>query len=529
MPAELIIMPARAPINIYMISSWARSTIVPLLIICHHRPIYDLPGGNDGFLDELWYCSPAYSVIPYVPPLWEIFKNDLAAFAFAVIDKALYLVGGLRRSPTRTYALRKCLEWVLEHQEEAGDWAGIFPPMHLGLLAYTLEGYTLEDSRVRRGLEAVERFAWQDQGGKRIQACVSPVWDTALTVIGLCDAQVPSPKLTAAISWLRTQQNLGPQGDWRIYSSQSTPGGFSFEYHNTWYPDTDDTAAVILAFLKQDPTSASSTHVSLAVEWILGMQNRDGGWGAFDTENDKLFMNKIPFSDMDSLCDPSTADVTGRILEAFGLLAHIAKKQYVMPKLLERMQTSSNAAISYLAAQQESNGSWYGRWGVNYVYGTSNVLCGLAHHTHNSSLAQSLIPRGVQWLCNTQNPDGGWGEYLDTYSMPERAGLGVSTASQTAWGLMGVLAAGSDGEGRCLRDEESIEKGARWLIDHQTIVKAADSGDGGDTGTWEEKEYTATGFPNHFYLAYDYYRHYFPIMALGRYVRYLEQRKGSGF
>ena len=321
---------------------------MPLLLICHHRPIYNLPGGNDDFLEELWYCSPAYSIIPYAPLLWKICKSDVVTFAFALADKALYLIGGLRRAPTRTYARRKCLEWILEHQEDAGDWAGIFPPMHLGLLALTLEGYTLEDPRVRRGLEAVERFAWQDQNGKRIPACVSPIWDTALTAIALCDAQVPSscPELISAISWLRTHQLTGPQGDWRIYNPQSAAGGFSFEYHNSWYPDIDDTAAIIIAFLKHDPDSASSTHVSRAVEWILGMQNSDGGWAAFDKGNDKLFMNKIPFSNMDSLCDPSTADVTGRVLETFGLLAHIADKRFVMPNLLKRTRLASAAAIA---------------------------------------------------------------------------------------------------------------------------------------------------------------------------------------
>lgn len=525
MPAELILMPARAPINIYSISSWARCTIIPLLIICHHRPVYDLPGGNADFLDELWYCSPAHSIIPYAPPLWEIWNNDLVTFAFALVDKALYLVGGLRRSPTRTYARRKCMEWILEHQEDTGDWAGIFPPMNLCPLALTLEGYTLNDPPVRRGLEALERFAWQDKDGKRIQPSVSPVWDTALTSIALCDAQVPSsnPKLGLAISWLRAHQLLGPQGDWRIYSPQSTAGGFSFEYHNSWYPDIDDTAAIIIALLKQDPKSASSTHVSRAVEWVLGMRNSDGGWAAFDKGNDKLFMNKIPFSDMDSLCDPSTADITGRILEAFGLLAQIAQKQFVAPKLLERTQAASDGAIAYLAAQQEPNGAWYGRWGVNYIYGTSNVLCGLAYYSHDPRAKRLVIP-ALQWLRSVQKPDGGWGEGVDSYRLPERAGGGISTASQTAWGLMGLIA-GNEGDVR----DNSVEKAVRWLVSHQLRTEAQTSGEDAsagklETGTWEEKQYTGTGFPGHFYLGYDLYRHYFPIMALGRYVRCLEQR-----
>ena len=525
MPAELILMPARAPINIYRISSWARSTIVPLLILCHHRPIYSLPGGRSDFLDELWYCSPAHSILPYAPPLWEIWNNDVVTFAFALVDKALYLLGGLRRAPTRTYARRKCMEWILEHQEDSGDWAGIFPPMPFGLLALTLEGYKVEDSPVRRGLEALERFAWQDEGGKRVQACVSPVWDTALTSIALCDAQVPSsnPELGLAISWLRAHQLTGPQGDWRIYSPQSTAGGFSFEYYNSWYPDIDDTAAIIIAFLKQDPMSASSTHVSRAVEWILGMRNSDGGWAAFDKGNDKLFMNKIPFSDMGSLCDPSTADITGRVLEAFGLLAQIARKQFVAPTLLERTQAASDGAIAFLTTQQEPNGAWYGRWGVNYIYGTSNVLCGLAYHTHDPRVKRLVTP-ALQWLRGVQSLDGGWGEGVDTYWLPERAGQGISTASQTAWGLMGLLA-GNEGDFH----DSSVEKAVRWLVSHQIFTGAKtpreDLGAGKrDTGTWEEKQHTGTGFPGHFYLGYDLYRHYFPTMALARYVRFLEQK-----
>lgn len=525
MPAELILMPSRAPINIYRMSSWARSTIVPLLVLCHHRPIYSLPGKNSDFLDELWCCNAAHSIDPYAPPLWEIWKNDLVTFAFALVDKALYLVGGLRRAPTRTYARRKCMEWILEHQEESGDWAGIFPPMPFGLLALTLEGYKLEDSPVRRGLEALERFAWQDKKGKRVQACVSPVWDTALTSIALCDAQVPAsdPRLVLAMSWVRARQLLGPQGDWRIYCPQATAGGFSFEYYNSWYPDIDDTAAIIIAFLKQNPQSASSTHVSRAVEWILGMRNSDGGWAAFDKGNDKLIMNKIPFSDMDALCDPSTADITGRVLEAFGLLAQIARKQFVAPTLLERTQAASDGAIAYLAAQQEPNGSWYGRWGVNYLYGTSNVLCGLAYYKHDARVKRVVTP-ALQWLRSVQNLDGGWGEGVDTYKLPERAGLGVSTASQTAWGLMGLLA-GNEGDVH----ENSVEKAVRWLVSRQTVIEAQtpgeDAGAGnGNTGTWEQKQHTGTGFPGHFYLGYDLYRHYFPIMALARYVRCLERR-----
>ena len=523
MPAELILMPSQAPVNLYKFSSWARSTITPLLIICHHRPIYALPNGltaKNDYLDELWYVSPLYSVFRPAPSLWDIWNTDWVALFFMAMDKVLYLAGGLRSSPTRAYARRKCIKWILEHQESSGDWAGIFPPMHIGILALLLEGHSVTDDPVRLGLEAIERFAWSDKDGKRMQACVSPVWDTALSTISLCDARMSShPGIKLATSWLQHQQITGPEGDWRIYSPQITAGGFCFEYFNKWYPDVDDTAAVILAFLKADPQSACMTHVLRAVEWVLGMQNHDGGWAAFDKDNDMLFLNKIPFSDMNSLCDPSTADVTGRVLEAFGLMllhGHFEKDPTSLG-LRDRLTAAADKGIGFLEVDQMRNGSWYGRWGVNYVYGTSNVLCGLMYFLHKPRV-RILGRSAVRWLRGVQNDDGGWGECLESYSKPELAGTGVSTASQTAWGLMGMLA----GEGVSSQDE-SVVKGVRWLIDHRksrgSRRHTEDNAPGQEMETWDQVAYTGTGFPEHFYLNYDLYRHYFPVMALGRFVQ----------
>lgn len=506
MPAELILMPAQAPINIYKFSSWARSTIVPLLIICHHRPIYPLPNGKaakNDFLDELWYVSASHSNIEPVPSLWDIWNTDWVALIFKATDTLLYLAGGLRSSPTRSYARRKCINWVLEHQEPAGDWAGIFPPMHIGIIALTLEGYSVHDDPVRLGLEAIERFAWQDSGGKRIQACVSPVWDTALSTISICDAgKAALPAVDVATKWLKNNQIVGPEGDWRVYCPRAPAGGFCFEYFNDWYPDVDDSAAVVLGFIKAHPESACSEHVLRAVEWMLGMQNSDGGWAAFDKDNDKLFLNKIPFSDMNSLCDPSTADVTGRVLEAFGLLLCHPK---IPADLRNRIIAASNNGITFLDTDQLRSGSFYGRWGVNYVYGTSNVLCGLQYFM-NVPRVSVMCHTAVRWLRSVQNDDGGWGECLETYSNPELAGQGVSTASQTAWGLMGMLA----GE-KVPVEDMAIERGIRWLLRNQEIE--------GQAGTWYQTEYTGTGFPEHFYLDYDLYRHYFPLMSLGRFVQ----------
>lgn len=444
--------------------------------------------------------------MPYAQPLVQLWRADSTTFAFAAIDKILSYFSGLRSFPLRGHARRQCVKWVLEHQEASGDWAGIFPPMHVGLLALTLEGYSVHDDCVQRGLKAVERFAWQDKNGKRIQACVSPVWDTILMTVGLCDAgnSVQVDSLNKAVDWIADRQLLGPEGDWRIYNPRLRAGGFSFEYFNSWYPDVDDTAAAILAFLKQDPSSASSLHVIEATEWILGMQNGDGGWAAFDLNNNKLFLNKIPFSDMDSLCDPSTADVTGRILEAFGLFLEITDRKNIDidVDLLNRMEAASLRAIRYLTSNREPTGAWYGRWGSNYIYGTSNVLCGLAYFKTMQE-AQYLIKSGTQWLREVQNADGGFGESLDTYKFPERAGRGASTPSQTAWGAMALLA-------HVPVTDEAIQRSIMWLTLAQTDRK-------GIGATWPESQYTGTGFPRFFYLGYSMYSHYFPLMALGRF------------
>ena len=509
LPPELILLPAQAPINIYKLACWARSTMIPLLVVGHHQTVYGLPNGKSAandFLDELW-CDPANKMVPSTPSLWELWKTDGIAFSFAATDKILYYLGGLRNFPLRKYARQKCMDWILEHQENCGDWAGYFPPMHLSILALTLEGFSLEDAPVRQGLEALERFVWEDKGGKRVQACVSPVWDTILMTVALCDAGIDKSHeyLVNAVDWIKARQQLGPEGDWRVYRPRIAPGGFSFEYHNSWHPDVDDTAAAILAFLKQDPRSVNSPCVIQAAEWILGMQNNDGGWAAFESENHALFLNKVPFSDMDALCDPSTADVTGRVLEAFGLMTKRRHEKGSAFGLFERIDLACKHAITYLASIQERTGAWWGRWGSNYVYGTSNVLCGLVYFAGNDSRVSDLVNPAIQWLKFIQNTDGGWGERLESYKNFELAGRGPTTPSQTAWALMALLA-------HLPPTDIAIKRGIALLVSSQTDEQEAGA-------SWLETYYTGTGFPNWFYLGYSYYRHYFPMMALGRYTQ----------
>lgn len=508
LPAEFILMPSQFPVNIYKLASWARSNVVPLLIIAHHRPLYALPNGRisqNPYLDELW-LDPSSKSIPYGPSLLDPLRIDPLRYLFTLMDAVIYYLGGLRRTPLRGYARRRCVAWILEHQEKAGDWAGIIPPMHAGIKALLLEGFTMEDSCIRLGMEAIERFTWQDGQGKRVQACVSPVWDTVLMVRALCDAGVKDDRIDRAVEWTRSQQHRGPEGDWRIYQPRLHAGGFAFEYHNTWYPDIDDTAAAVLALLNHDPTCANSGYITRAVIWICGMQNSDGGWAAFDHENNSLFLNKVPFSDMDSLCEPSTPDVTGRILECFGTLRAISQKVHVNEHLLQSLSSSCDRAIQYLQRTQEATGAWYGRWGSNYLYGTCNVLCGLAYFSQEYPQIRAMTAIATRWLIQAQNEDGGWGESLLSYKEAWRAGCGPSTPSQTAWALMGLLTT-------CSPDDPSIVAGIKHLVHTQTDVLREGA------AAWPESEYTGTGFPNHFYIAYTLYRHYFPTMALGRYIR----------
>ena len=291
MPAELILLPTWFFLNIYVLSSWARSTLIPVLVARHHEPVYALPNGRspyNDFLDELW-CDPDDKHVPIGPPLWELVGDRskiLSPFVFTLLDMILAMLGGLRWWPLRQFALDKCIEWLVEHQEESGDWAGFFPPIHGSVWALILQGFPLHSKEVRLGLEALERLAVNDKSGKWLQSTISPQWDTALMLNALCDAGFrEDPRVAKAAAWLRDMQLIVPQGDWRIYAKTQQAGGWSFQYYNTFYPDVDDAAVVVMGLVKQDPGCIHSDCILNALEWILGMQNRDGGWGAFDINN----------------------------------------------------------------------------------------------------------------------------------------------------------------------------------------------------------------------------------------------------
>ncbi|KAK7972540.1 hypothetical protein PG988_006674 [Apiospora saccharicola] len=514
LPVEFILFPSFLPVNIYRLASWARSTVIPMLIIRHHEKIYPLPDSHgkpeahSQYLDELW-IHPGNKHVPYGPSLARPWGSDPWSLMFSGLDTALYCLSGLRPFwPVRRYARRKCVEWILERQEKEGDWAGIIQPVHAGVQALLLEGYKLGDARIQSALAALDRLTLQDAGGKRVQVCMSAVWDTVLMTRALCDGPptaIPgdgkkeeglqkldeNERIGQSVRWIKSHQLLGPEGDWRVSQPNLAPGGFSFEYFNTWYPDLDDTAAAILALINQDPAAIDSATVTSAAAWVCGMQNRDGGWGAFDRDNDSLWLNRIPFSDMDALCDPSSADVTGRILEAFGLMQRLAARgEFLNSRTFDLLGRACTRAF----------GGWFGRWGANYLYGTSNVLCGLAYFAEGDEQVEDTIRAAVGWLESVQNSDdddGGWGE-------------------DTAWALMGLLAVCNG------KTSPAIEAGVKHLVETQVYSggSGSEDEDGSDkrAATWAERQYTGTGFPNYLYLGYTMYRHYFPIMALGRYL-----------
>jgi squalene-hopene/tetraprenyl-beta-curcumene cyclase len=517
LPPELILLPTWVPVSIYHWAAWARATVVPLLIISHHRPIYALPAGrsvSSNYLDELW-CDPKDKMVPYnygQPTAW---RSDPFRIFFTLADSILHRLNGLRSlNPFRRFARQKCVDWILEHQEDMGGIADVMPALHGAILALSLEGYPLHSDPIRRGLEAVERSAYRDKQGKRIQTTVSAFWDTSLMLIALGDVgMASSPWLTRSLGWLQQHQRLGNYGDWKVNNPGLKAGGFSYGYFNTWYPDVDDTSVAVLAMIRQDERLVCSASVLDALNWLLGMQNTDGGWGAFDRDNNNLFLNQIPFSDMEALCDPSCADLTGHVLEAFGVFLAVSARQGLQNKadvLTDRIVSACQRAICYLSATQETSGAWFGRWGCNYIYGTSAVLCALAYFGSKidtltrASSVKDAVNKAIRWLESVQNQDGGWGETVDSYTDPSRAGSGPSTASQTAWALMALLPYLPPSSG-------VIQRGLEYLLRTQT--KTASQG-----ATWYEKPYTSTGFPKYFYMGCGFYAHYFPMMALGRYA-----------
>ncbi|HWW44329.1 MAG TPA: squalene--hopene cyclase [Acidimicrobiia bacterium] len=479
LPPELVLLPPWVPLNIYDFGCWARQTIVPLMVVSAYRPVRSLPAGV-GVAELRVGAAPRRSA-PF--PSWER--------AFERADRALQRYETHPVKALRRLALNRAEQWIVHRQEADGGWGGIQPPWVYSLIALRLRGYRLDHPVVAAGLTGLEGFIVRDERGRRLEACQSPVWDTALAVTALADAGAArdDPGLVAAASWLVDRQIL-VRGDWSVRRPSLAPGGWAFEFANDTYPDIDDTAEVALALGRVDVTA--DTAIARAAEWMVGMQCRDGGWGAFDVDNTRELCRRLPFCDFGELIDPPSADVTAHAVEF--LCAAGGDRGPI-----ER-------GVAWLLRAQDADGSWFGRWGANHVYGTGAAVAALAA----SGLATSAPPiqRAVAWLHRHQNSDGGWGEDLRSYRDDSWRGRGASTPSQTAWALLALIAADPPPpDPRNAGDGGALERGVAWLVDNQR-----------PDGTWDEPWFTGTGFPGDFYINYHLYRLVFPIMALGRYL-----------
>ena len=513
MPPELMFLPSWFPFNLYEFSSWARATIVPMLIILTERPVRGIP--ESAKIDEL-YPAPRdrtdYS-LPRPDGLlgWRGF--------FHVADKLLRLYERSPVKPGRGFAVRRAVRWILDHQEADGCWGGIQPPWVYSLIALKRLGYSMDHPVMKKGFEAFERYAIEEGDTWRVQACISPVWDTALIIIALLDSGVApdDPTIRQAARWLVKEQIL-TGGDWQVKNKVALPGGWAFEFDNDAYPDLDDVSEVIMALnlarQEGDDELRRARAVKLGTDWLLSMQSSNGGWAAFDKDNTKGYITKIPFADFGEALDPPSADVTAHVVEMMGKLG------------LDRDLPSLKRAYRYIRDEQEPDGAWFGRWGVNYVYGTGAVLPAL--EAIGEDMSQEYITNAVDWVIDHQNGDGGWGESCGSYVDPSLRGKGPSTASQTAWALLALLA----GLGKDAPAHRVVVEGVRYLATTQQ-----------EDGSWDEPYFTGTGFPGYggggrlkhlpgpeeegyqgldmpagFMINYHMYRNLWPLTALGRYL-----------
>ncbi len=488
LPPEVIFLPRSFPLNVYDFACWARQTIVALTVVAAHRPKREIGFG----IDEIRTGLPR----PGVAPVTTV------EGAFQFLDRALHRWERLARSAplratVRGAALSAAERWIIRRQEADGGWGGIQPPWVYSIMALSLRGYPLDHPVVARALAGLEGFTIREGGVRRLEACQSPVWDTALALVGLADGGIDATdeRVARAVAWILDEE-VTIRGDWAVRRPELAPGGWAFEFANDNYPDIDDTAEVVLALRKSIvPGTPLADRARGALErgrlWAEGMVSSDGGWAAFDVDNTRELCTKLPFCDFGAVIDPPSADVTAHVIE---MIAHESTCGSTGPKSASLVQ----GGLRWLADSQESDGSWFGRWGANYVYGVGAVVPALVEA--GLPVSDPKITRAVRFLIEHQNDDGGFGEDLRSYDDHEWSGRGASTASQTAWALMALVAAG---EAR----SEAARRAAGWLASTQR-----------EDGSWDEPWYTGTGFPGDFYINYHLYRLVWPLSALGRYV-----------
>jgi squalene-hopene/tetraprenyl-beta-curcumene cyclase len=492
-PPEIVLFPKWFWFNIYEISSWSRAMLVPLSICYAKKPFKKIPdemgveelfvGGRDKSRMHLHWSQKLVS--------WRNF--------FLVLDRIAHWAERVHIRPLRSLALKRAEKWMLERFEMSDGLAGIFPSIMNSVIAMRCLGYSVDDPQVIRALDEFEKLGIEEGDTFRMQPCSSPVWDTAYALFALGESGVPAndPRMVKCADWI-LQKQVRNVGDWKVKNKKGQPGGWYFELNNEFYPDVDDTAQVCLALAQVEHPNGryQLESVQRAIDWVLSMQCRNGGWASFDKNNDRMVFQYVPFADHNAMLDPATVDITGRVLEM--LAAYGYSKDHPAVK----------KAIQFIRREQEPDGAWFGRWGVNYIYGTMLVLRGLEaigvdHH-------EPYVQSAAEWLRMVQNPDGGWGESCGSYDDANLKGVGQSTPSQTAWAVMGLLAANDT-------RSDSVARGIAYLLRTQK-----------KDGSWDERQYTGTGFPRVFYLLYHMYRQYFPLIALTTYKKVLAGEVGNG-
>ena len=480
LPVEIVLLPRWFPFNLCKVSYWSRTVMVPLLILCTLKARARNPG--DVHVRELFVHAPQRERHYFQRPG----RSSLLAHAFLSVDRIARSLDRAIPTALRRHALRRAEQWMLARLNGEDGLGAIFPAMVNALEALVLLGYPAEGAHRREARRALQRLLVIGSATAYCQPCISPVWDTALAGLALQETQDASAQAAAlrGLEWLRPRQLLDEPGDWRLRRPGLSGGGWPFQRANGHYPDLDDTAAVVWAMHRADPQRFSRS-IDRALDWLVGMQSKNGGFAAFDVDNTSYYLDQIPFADHGALLDPPTSDVTARVVTA---LACLRRPQDA---------ASLDRAIAYLRRQQEADGSWFGRWGTNYVYGTWSVLAALAQA--GIATDDRAVRRAVGWLVSRQNPDGGWGEGNDSYIRERRQARAASTPHQSAWALLALMAAGE-------ASSDAVGRGIAYLLQTQR-----------SDGLWSDPSFTAPGFPRVFYLRYHGYCAYFPLWALAAY------------